>query len=171
MVKLRFRIRGMEFESEGNIEEIKELIARLVSEGYRTEKIFEGEKESLKEYIPDQETLVRFILSKPNFEHNLFEVAEHFFGRKITSSGIDARRYNALYRRLERARKKIERDYGGRFEAVWARGEEGELYKIFRFIKGRQPAQNFQAPIMDGGNLFKGMFKRTFMLGTLGRDV
>jgi hypothetical protein len=154
MVKLRFKMGGMEFESEGSIEEIKELIARLVAEGYRTERISEGEKESLKEYIPDQETLVKFILSKPNFEHNLFEVAEHFFGRKITSSGLDARRYNALYRRLERARKKIERDYGGHFEAVWTRGEEGELYKIFRFIKGNQPTQNFQVPMVNGEKLF-----------------
>jgi len=151
LVKLRFRVGGMEFESEGSIDEIKELIAKLAAEGYRTEKI-SGERESLREFIPDQETLVRFILSKPNFEHNLFEVAEHFFGRRITSSGLDARRYNALYRRLERARKKIERDYGGHFEAVWARGRGGELYKVFRFIRGRPP-QNLETPLVNGDGI------------------
>ncbi|MHC1586469.1 MAG: hypothetical protein ACXQTV_02860 [Candidatus Hecatellaceae archaeon] len=151
MVKLRFRIGDMEFESEGSIEEIKELIARLAAEGLKTEKLEAGERGSLKSFIPDQETLIRYILSKPNFEHNLFEVAEHFFGRKISSSGVDSKMYNALYRRLERARRKIERDYGGKFEAVWVHGRGGELYKVFRFIKGGHAIRELGGTSGGGG--------------------
>ncbi|MHC1586269.1 MAG: hypothetical protein ACXQTV_01840 [Candidatus Hecatellaceae archaeon] len=150
VVKLRFRIGNMEFVGEGSVEEIKELIARLAAEGYRTERLEES-RPKLKEYIPDQETLIRYILSKPNFEHNLFEVAEHFLGRRLSSSGPDAKTYNALYRRLERVRRKIEVDYGGKFEAVWVHGKGGELYKVFRFIKGGPAVRELEKAPGGGG--------------------
>ncbi len=146
MVKLKFRIGNMEFESEGSIEEIKELIEKLVAGGYKAEKVSAEEDVEIKSRIPDQETLINFIISRPNFEHSNFDVAEYFFGRRFASSGSDAKKYNALYRRLVRAREKIEQRYGGKFVSVWVQNHRGELYKVFRFVK--------EEPNSAGGGIY-----------------
>ncbi len=133
MVKLKFRVKGAEIECEGTPEEISKIISTL----------FKGEVEGLslreenlkEEKIPSQEALIRYITSKPNFEHNIFEIQEHFFGRKFGSHGLDAKKYNALYRKLARVREKIQEEYDGKFVGEWAQTPEGELYKIFRFVK------------------------------------
>ena len=72
MVKLRFKIKGTEIECEGTVEEIGKIISGFI--GGNFEVLGLGEEEiNLKEKIPTQETLVNYIVSKPNFEHNIFE--------------------------------------------------------------------------------------------------
>ena len=138
LVKLRFKIKGTEIECEGTVEEIGKIISGFI--GGNFEVLGLGEEEiNLKEKIPTQETLINYIVSKPNFEHNIFEIQEHFFGRKFSSHGVDEKKYNALYRRLVRVRKKIEEEYGGRFISEWIQTPEGELYKTFRFVKEEKP--------------------------------
>ncbi len=137
MVKLRFKVRGIEVECEGSVEEIDKIISGLIGGNYE-EVSLEREEVSIKEKIPTQETLINYIVSKPNFEHNIFEIQDHFFGRRFGSHGPDAKKYNALYRRLVRVRGKIEKEHGGKFLSEWDQTPEGELYKIFRFTKDRE---------------------------------
>ncbi|WP_309492655.1 hypothetical protein [Candidatus Hecatella orcuttiae] len=145
-VKLRFKVKGVFFECVGTPPEINEVIKRLVGGKYLVESLPSGgppsppeaepsEEIDLKEKIPQQKNLILYITSKPNFEHNIFEIQERFFGQRFDSRGSQAKKYNALYRRLVRAREKIEEEYGGRFESRWVRGEGGELYKSFRFVR------------------------------------
>lgn len=137
LVKLRFKVKGVDVECEGDVDEINRILSELFTKGYVSEVKYEEDKDelSLKKKIPSQEVLIKYITSKPNFEHDIFEIQEHFFGRRFSSHGSDEKKYNALYRRLVRVREKIEKEFGGKFVGEWKQSPTGEPYKVFRFIK------------------------------------
>lgn len=135
MVKLKFKIKDHDVECDGTVEEIQKLLSSLIRGDSEIRLGRQRPEINLKEKIPAQEKLINYIISKPNFEHNIFEIQEYFFGKHFGSRGDDGKQYNALYRRLVRVREKIEKDYNGKFQGEWSQTADGELYKIFRFVK------------------------------------
>ena len=76
--------------------------------------------------------IVTFILSRPNYEHSLPLVQEHFLG-KILSSREDESDYHRTYNVVRRAREAIEERFGGRFKEEL---ESGRI-KVYRFQKNQ----------------------------------
>jgi hypothetical protein len=101
------------------------------------------EYQQLNEKMPTIDQLTVYILSKPNFEHDILDVETHFFKKQIKS-----RKYGRLYRelraRLENARKSIEASKHGAFERRSARPRNLKVYTfkpINSVLLGEPPQQ------------------------------
>jgi hypothetical protein len=85
----------------------------------------------LVQKMPTIDQLVRYILGKPKFEHDIVDISMKFFGKQIKS-----REYGKLYRqlriRLENARKQIEVHEHGAFERRSGRPRNLKIYTFKR---------------------------------------
>lgn len=57
----------------------------------------------------------KYILSQPNFSFNLFDLQEHFFGKRFASGGETFSMYHKTYQQAATIRRQIEREHGGKF--------------------------------------------------------
>lgn len=146
MPTLKFTIKGVPFEYVGNQHEIIDFIngflggsivlpaqakpttPSLQSVTLKTEADVE---EMIDVPAPLDEEVERYITSKPDFSHNLFEVQRIFFGKTFTSRGNTKRMYHRTARQLRLIRKQIEKEYKGKF--IEETGEHG--LKQFTFKK------------------------------------
>ena len=80
-----------------------------------TEMINKVEKSHPVIVPPSSDDLYAFLLAKQNYEHDVHEIQEHFFGRQIT-----ARENKDVYRKLKyelgKTQKRIEKEKQGAFE-------------------------------------------------------
>ena len=147
MLKLIFTYKGRQWQIEGEDQQIISFIASFpegTAEINHSQPVSMGEKPRYKVKSSHTETpqsmideplrsmgeVVQYLLNKPAFSHDLFEVQEHFYGRKFTSRGTEARMYNRTIHQLREARKMIERAKGGTFKET--RGEiRGQKRYVF----------------------------------------
>jgi len=129
MPKMRYKTRdGIEFEFEGEEEEILRLYQRVVT--------MVGQPVSSKTEIEDPELpsdkeVIQYIISKPNFEHDIFDVQERFFGKRFTSRDKETRRmYHRIHRQLRGVRETIEKQVKGKF--VSTTGDKGVKRYTFK---------------------------------------
>lgn len=153
MAKLKFKKGGIEFELIGEPWEIESFVQRIFSSEAQiapsqrrlTPKTVLTEPGpyplsqsgftkvgELKRELPTDRRVLRYVLSKPNFGHNLFEVQEEFFGARFKSRGETRHMYHKTARQLRRIRKKIETEEKGKFEEIF--GEGGVKQFVFRRI-------------------------------------
>lgn len=121
---MRFKSGDKEFEFEGENVEILELYDEIVKrlEGVVAPKPVEPVRIPAKRGIeffklPSDDDLISFILSKPKYSHDIVEVQEHFFGKRIPSRA-NPRLYRKLAQQLFRVRKIIEEKEQGRFQTI-----------------------------------------------------
>ena len=122
MPKLKFAIDNQTFEIEGSQEEILEIIQRMTKRPTDRpatyEKTSSTYKSTLMQRMPDVDQLLTFILSRPpKYEHDILTIASYFLKEKITSRQ-NPREYRKLSLLLQNARKIIEHQKQGRFEAL-----------------------------------------------------
>jgi len=159
MPSLKFSIRGVQYEYIGGQEEIIAFLERFADQGAHptehkmTQRIAEEhgiesssqrssqmnptqrtkpETEPIKITdlpLPDDETVMNYILSKPQYTHDLVEIQQKFFSRTFQSRGKDQRMYHRTARQLELVRKTIEKRFGGTFK-----GEPAGKRNLRRFI-------------------------------------
>ena len=126
MPKMRYRAQdGVEFEFEGEPEEIMKLYQLTTGRPIHTvspkpEKEKPTEKPMFN--LPSDKEVEDYIKSKPNYQHDMFEVQRHFLGRKLLSRGSTAHIYHRITRQLRAIRKKIEKEEGGEFKEEFTKG-------------------------------------------------
>lgn len=147
MPTLRFKIKGVEFEYIGEEDEIVSFVNRFLSESIAlpveskqlsptTPSVIFGteSKEILDEPAPPDEDLIKYITSKPDFAHDLFEIQEHFFGMHFSSRDKKTQRmYHRTARQLRLVRQLIEKKYEGKF--IETKGTRLRGLKRFVFKK------------------------------------
>ena len=86
--------------------------------------------------LPDLKSVVNFITSKPNFEHDNAEIQEHFLGRILESRGEDKRLYFVFANLIRKAKDAIESEFEGEWESTETRelGKKRHV-KVFTFKK------------------------------------
>jgi hypothetical protein len=135
-LKVRFRFAGVEYECEGTSEEIASFRQQL-EQG--VVMISNSSTRPSNPNIPNHQKLKGYILSKPNFEHTMLEIAEHFLGRRISAWGETEGEYQILYNRLRRVHRAIEREYKGKFATTTFTDRNGNArtvhYKRWVFMK------------------------------------
>lgn len=155
MGKLIFKIHGIEFEYIGEPSEIERFIQRVVAGAEQfsssqsrltgidspliSQAVFSATAR-LERQLPDDEYVKKFITSKRDFRHNLFEIQESLFGVKFKSRGETISMYHKTARQARRVRKDIEREYDGRFEETF--GEGG----VKEFVFKKNPNTNERIP-------------------------
>lgn len=82
---------------------------------------------------PSDNEVKAYLLSKPSFSHDLFDVQEHFFGRRFVSRGSEARMYNRTIHQLRVVRRAIEEEKHGRFKET-----HGEIRGQKRYVFEQQ---------------------------------
>lgn len=126
MPKMTYRTQdGVEFEFEGEPEEIMKLYQLATGRPIHTlspkpEKEKPIEKPMFES--PSDKEVEAYIKSKRNYEHDMFEVQRHFFGRKLSSRGSTAHIYHRMNRQLRAIRQKIEEEEGGKFKETFTKG-------------------------------------------------
>lgn len=156
MAKLKFRIAGVDFEYDGDASDVERLIERLLRNTTRftpSQTFLTTEPLSAKTPLPTpqseltsrgeirlrlrpNEEIKQYILDKPRYRHNLFEVQTAFFGKTFKSRGETRHMYHKTARQLRQIRKQIEHEKRGKFKA---RLQEGG---IKQFIFEEEPSQN-----------------------------
>ena len=147
MAKLRFKIQGVEFEYIGDDYEIERFVHRLLSRGIQfppaQTRLPESElirlppkpvpqtKQQLDLKTPPDDEVMKYIMSKPNYAHDLFEVQEHFFGRTFSSRGNTTRMYHRTADQLRMVRDAIADSEDGMWKSVLGSGRR----KVFTFVK------------------------------------
>lgn len=90
---------------------------------------------SLAQRIPTVDQLITYILSKPpKFEHDILSVANYFLKEKITSRK-NPHEYRKLSSSLQNARKIIEHQKQGKFEALPTSEKNLKRYTFKSLIK------------------------------------
>lgn len=129
MGSLKFRIKGVEFQYDGEPEELMAFINRFLSENeesheYVAPKFPRKEKAKMENIepikianlpLPNDADIVKYITSKPNFTHDLLEIQRKFYGKIFSSRGKEQRMYHKTARQLRAIREIIERQYKGEF--------------------------------------------------------
>jgi hypothetical protein len=145
MVKLKFTIKGIEFEYEGEPLEVQTFFQRLMNGQQIPMDKLSPHEAPLTQDKPSKRKIVditlkpdtkikEYIISKPNYKHTLFEIQEQFYGTKFKSRGETGRMYHKTSKQLKRVRKEIETEQKGKFQEVL--GEDGT--KRFTFEKSQQ---------------------------------
>jgi hypothetical protein len=159
MPALKFTIRGVEFQFIGEQDEITAFLNRFIGENpnssehgspYRvrtlkktdlepietpTELVFRSDSEQVEPLkisdwpLPDDDAIINYIISKPQYIHDLLEIQEKFFGKVFHSRGKDARMYHRTARQLECVRGIIEKRFNGTFK-----GESAGKRNLRRFV-------------------------------------
>ncbi len=150
--KLKFRYKGFEYEYDGDPLDLLPFIQQLQSLGgepdaSQTKLTPETQSTSSKVVSPSEiefaeqdqidyptmpdETVKQYIMSKPAYQHNLFEIQEHFYQRTFKSRGETQRMYHRTAKQLRKIRKEIASEQQGKF--IEAFGEGG--IKRFMFKK------------------------------------
>jgi hypothetical protein len=79
--------------------------------------------------LPRDKDVETFLLSQPNYEHDLFMVQKHFFNRTFPSRRETAPMYHRTIRQLRLIRQKIEKEKGVKFREEISDGNY-KHYKI-----------------------------------------
>jgi len=134
MGTLKFRKGEIEFEYSGEPEDIKRLIEGLThpqsqiaehaihsSAGGHKEleaaeqPLFFQEKNRLLVDLPSSDEIKKYILSHPDFAHDIMDVQRHFFGRTFKARGETQLMYHRTNKQLREVRAQIEREQNGYF--------------------------------------------------------
>lgn len=85
---------------------------------------------------PSVDSIVDYITSKPNFEHDNADLQEHFLNRILESRGEDKNLYFSFAAKVNKAKQKIENKNDGRWESNETRelGKKRHV-KVFIFKK------------------------------------
>lgn len=90
--------------------------------------------EQIRTKTPSVDSIIDYITSKPNFEHDNAVLHEHFLNRVIESRGDDKKLYFAFAAKVRKAKIKIESKYNGFFVITGTRELGIKKYvKIFTF--------------------------------------
>lgn len=84
--------------------------------------------------MPDQMTLIRYIMSRDKYEHDIFEIQRKFLNREFLpnrENHIQNRIYENMFARMKRAQKVIEKQEGKKFESEWRISSDGRKAKVF----------------------------------------
>ena len=83
---------------------------------------------------PSVDSIVNYITSKPNFEHDNADLQKHFLNRILESRGKDKNLYFAFAAKINKAKNKIENENNGHWESNETKklGEKRHV-KIFTF--------------------------------------
>ncbi|HSV49929.1 MAG TPA: hypothetical protein VLH35_06395, partial [Candidatus Acidoferrales bacterium] len=65
--------------------------------------------------LPSNESLMDYIMSKPDYTHDITDIQQHFFGRKFKSRGETQLMYHRMNRQLTEIRAQIEKNQDGIF--------------------------------------------------------
>jgi len=152
MPTLKFTIKSVEFQYIGSEDEITNFISHFIDEtmtiqatramvqptGRTRKTVAEEAKSQITIELPlhSEKEVMEYVVSKPQFSHDLFEVQEHFYGRKFTSRKDGVKMYHKTLRQLKMIRKKIEEQYAGQFKVL-----KGEQRGQKRFVFERSPTQ------------------------------
>ena len=149
--KLRFKVAGIEYEYDGDPIDLVPFIQQLQTlagnfDASQTKLTVETPStltavvppaqskfaEHGKLDVPSKPDMLvkRYIMSKPDYRHTLFEVQNHFFGRTFKSRGQTQRMYHRTAKQVRKIRKEIETEERGVFEEVFAEG--GVKQFVFR---------------------------------------
>ena len=80
--------------------------------------------------LPSEQQIFQYITSKPAFSHTLGEIQEHCFGGKLRRNDPKLRKvYYRLREQVLEVQRKIEREYGGKFESTLVGREKRFTFK------------------------------------------
>ena len=105
-------------------------------ESVNIQKVSESKYETFsKDDLPTVDDIIKFIESKPNFEHDNAEIHEEFLGRVIRSRD-ETKLYHALATTIRKAKDNIEKKYNGKWESNKKRSlQNSKPVKVFTFNK------------------------------------
>lgn len=83
----------------------------------------------IDQQLPSNEEIKEYLLTKPNFAHDLFDVQKRFFGRIFTSRREEQRMYHRTIRQLREIRRAIEQEQHGKFKEI-----KGEIRGQKRYV-------------------------------------
>jgi len=93
---------------------------------------------------PSVDSIVNYITSKPNFEHDNADLQEHFFNRILKSRGEDENLYFSFAAKVRKAKNNIENENDGRWESNVTRKVANRTHvKIFTFKKDENNQSRF----------------------------
>lgn len=137
------RLDGVEFEFEGNPEEITRLYQLVTGELIHTRSLVSQNAETPQKPTitgPSDEDVEMYIKSRPNYQHDIHQVQKHFFGKILSSRGDTTSAYHRTNRQLTAVRKKIETEEKGKFKEEYVKGS----LKRYTFEKRRLTLSDLQ---------------------------
>ena len=135
MLKLTFTYKGRQWQIEGEEDQLVSFLSSFpegetrigsfkpISMEEKPQHKAQPSHKATSETIidipsPSNEEVKAYLLSKPNFTHDLFEIQEHFFERRFVSRGVEARMYNRTIHQLKEVRHEIEEEKHGKFKEI-----------------------------------------------------
>jgi hypothetical protein len=136
---LKFKKGGIEFEYIGEPSEIEQLVQRLTTAAtynmpaqqhfpphteapQQTNIVAKLEKPASSKTrrktilpLPTNEEVKKYIMSKPDFAHDIADVQQHFYGTNFKSRGDTQSMYFRTSRQVVEIRKQIEKEENGQF--------------------------------------------------------
>lgn len=131
---LKFKKNGIEFEYIGEPLEIEQLVQRLTTIAslntpaqqhfpLLSEPLVQAKNKqsptrvrpSITRPLPSNEDVKRYILSKPDYEHDITDIQRHFFGTNFKSRGETGVMYHRTARQVIEVRALIEKEQDGEF--------------------------------------------------------
>jgi len=121
-------------------EQIQRLITKVMKE--RLEEIktpiaeLTDRQPEAPDYHVDHDDIFEYVKEKgPPYEHSKPEIMKHFFGRVLRSRGSEAEQkaYRKLRSQLNKVRRRLEREEGGRWKGFGV-GKSGTVgyHKVYR---------------------------------------
>jgi len=128
LATLRFKIKDIVFEYIGEHKDMIQFIQELMASPFDITvtpiQPQEAHKISTKEMsLPSNEDVLAYIVSRPNYQHTLYDVQKHFFGRAfITTDKETLGMYFKTMKQVKEVRNEIEKRYHGKFEKKRGKG-------------------------------------------------
>lgn len=147
MLKLTFTYKGVQWQLEGEDRQITSFLSSFPQETMELSNpkpMLIGRKphskakvsqetteqiEMLDEPLHSAEEVKKYLLSQPNFSHDLFKVQEHFYGRRFSSRGEEQRMYYRTLKQLRVVRAAIAQELHGKFKEI-----KGEIRGQKRYV-------------------------------------
>jgi hypothetical protein len=137
MLKLTFTYKGRQWQLEGEDQQIINFLSSFpegtLELGAQTETSFDpprlqshsrtphkstAKTAMIEQPLRSDEEVKQYLLSRPDYNHVLFEVQQHFFKRTFTSRGEESRMYHRTIRQLREVRQAIAKERHGEFREV-----------------------------------------------------